>query len=595
MSSKKVVATLDRGGLYIDKSQLIKKLGWKKYNTMIKKMTEKLSRWGRGKIITEEVHFYRMLSIPSTRKIIKDGIEITEEYKKNIIVVARFYIPYLIKSKCIDGVRNITSNGLKILDNKFEDCSLNLRPHQVPLFDYLSKNVFTEKKRKQGLAGCTFVLDTGQGKSFVAAKLIEHLRLKTLIIVPGGTVFGGWIDVFDKFMPNVELGFYSSKKIENGKRKNKCDGDVVLMIINSALATEYKFTVVEGGEKVKKTMKSKDYFSQFGLVIFDEIPSYVKDKYRQIYWRTNFSYTLGLTATPDERTDGLDIVYKKHVGPLVFAEKIPGYVPSGEIDDSGKLKKFKGSVDVIMYSGPSKYTLKKEFIDRIIQISMDPYRNRIIVQEIVKLYNEGKYVFVFTELRDHIAMLHDMLLQDNIFAEAPEIGKIHTLKGGVGIEAMKNAKKHAKLILITYSYGSVGTSIPKMDAMVCATPRRSGTKQLSGRILRLGGNMDSERKIIDIVDIETNLKNQYNKGEHNRKKVYESREFPISERYIDWYAVKPLCPTQLTIDLINKQNEEKATEYRAGFMFEDLYIKKSMEKESPKDSVSDFDENFPEI
>ena len=62
-------------------------------------------------------------------------------------------------------------------------------------------------------------------------------------------------------------------------------------------------------------------------------------------------------------------------------------------------------------------------------------------------------------------------------------------------KVLKHAKDNSRIILITYGYGSEALSIPKMDAIILASPRKAKIRQTLGRILRMGGNYESERMV----------------------------------------------------------------------------------------------------
>ncbi|MCK9603403.1 MAG: hypothetical protein M0R66_03505 [Candidatus Omnitrophica bacterium] len=67
----------------------------------------------------------------------------------------------------------------------------------------------------------------------------------------------------------------------------------------------------------------------------------------------------------------------------------------------------------------------------------------------------------------------------------------------------------ARVIIATFGYSGTGISIVRMDAMILASPRYSGMKQIVGRILRRGSDAQIERVIVDIVDQKTCLARQF--------------------------------------------------------------------------------------
>lgn len=398
--------------------------------------------------------------------------------------------------------------------------TIKLEPPQKAVCDYLVEYF---KSGPQKPNGCVFVMDAGLGKSFVASKIIERLQKKTLLVVMNTNQLQQWkADVFGKYFSGVTIGEYSAKK--------KADGDIVIVIIKSLIKLE------------------QNYLKEFGLVIFDEIPEFMGPSYREAFWKTNTQYVLGLTATPDERLDGMDIFYKQLVGPLVRATDIEGFNVEQII--------WKGRVKTIRYTGPPQFTKTLTSVTNEMsctmmnqQFSQDPYRCQLIYNYIVELYNAGKNVYIFATNRDHLDNMCNIIRKSNIdftiedeeVPSEPEedkvrlgaITKVKTLMGGVSDAEVVEAKKKSRIIFTTYSYGAVGMSIIKMDAIIFMTSRKNKMRQILGRILRRGGDPSIVRDIIDIVDYSTGIKSQY----YKRKKIYEEKDFPIEVIDIDYSSI----------------------------------------------------------
>jgi superfamily II DNA or RNA helicase len=245
---------------------------------------------------------------------------------------------------------------------------------------------------------------------------------------------------------------------------------------------------------------------------------------------------LALTATPDERTDGMDKIVEYHLGPNVLAIEIPNF-NIAEIA-------WKGNVELLHYKGPEEFTQnltnKQGWVSVIKmckQFIADPYRNELILQNIIKLYNAKKNVFIFSELRDYLFVLQKKISALGLIAEIPEDAgsdrpnaSAHTLMGGSTIDDKKNAAQNARIILITYGYGMQSISIPKMDAIMFVTPRRNKMRQTIGRILRRSGDTTIERIIIDLIDQNTKLKSQLT----TRKQVYKEKNFTLKKTIVNY-------------------------------------------------------------
>jgi len=394
---------------------------------------------------------------------------------------------------------------LKKIHNKmteYEKCPKikytgSLKPNQKVVLKYLYKKFYCQKKVKAGKGITTLVMKAGRGKSFLALGLIHLLKVKTVIVVPNDKVLVGWKKVLEKFMPDSKVGIYSGK--------TKKDGDVVLMMIHSAVSTKI----------------SKEYIGKFGLVIFDEIHKYCGPKHSIALWKLTRPYVLGLTATPN-RPQKEDIIFKTQTG-LTYAEKIDGY----EVEDV----KFKGKVKVIRYYGHPSYTrqlrnpltLQNSAPALISQIVEDPYRNQMLVMEIMAIYNNKNDVFAFSDRVEHLYTLEIML-------KANGAKNVAVLVGGSSEDFTRHVFGTAVIILTTYPSSDTGISIDRMTGIVFCTPRRNLMEQKLGRILRIGGDLSIERRAVDVIDEKIALSKQYDE----RRKIYRKEKFPITEVEASW-------------------------------------------------------------
>lgn len=410
-------------------------------------------------------------------------------------------------------VVNEISMGIPIPPER-NTCNIVLTENQQLVIDYLMANVFSPSRIEKGNSGCVFVMATGDGKSYVSSYLIHKLRVKTLLVLPSEAIMNGWLELFNRYMPNLVIGQYYGKV--------KTDGDIVLGVINSLLGSEF---VVKGSK-----IPWSDYFNRFGLVVYDEIHNYPTASRQEIFWRGGARRLFGMTATPDERADAMDVIYTKHIGPLIYAPDIPGYNVA-EIE-------WHGHVKVIQYKGPPEHTVRITGSMGTTQVSSmykqfcgDPYRNTLILREILALKEEGRDVYCFSEHREYLEYLYSLLQENNLNASAPELGRggVAKLMGGAKSADHKLAHQ-SQIVLVTYAYAKEGISIVKMNSMIFTTPRRRKMRQVIGRILRRGGDPSIVRRIVDIVDAGTTLKSQY----PDREAVYKEKKFNIEVVNVNW-------------------------------------------------------------
>lgn len=380
---------------------------------------------------------------------------------------------------------------------------------EIPLYDYqqnivshLQNNNF---KNNEGI--CYLQMDTGLGKTRIGCALINAIGYAALIVVPTIAIGYQWIDEFTKLLPLTKILFYN-------KRSNINDYDVVIIVVNSFHKKDVMF--LQG----------------FGIIIYDEAHEYYTRCNGKILWLAQTKVVLGLSATPLDRPDGLDRYVTLHLGNPIYANEIT------DIDDIN----FKATVKCINYFGDPKYTetvlSEQGIISSILTIGniiKDPTRISIIVRETKRLYSDGYGIFIFAEHRNFLDILKDKLIEENISENEilTDYNEVSILRGGVTkIELNDIKNKGAHIVLTTYGYSRRGISLIDMTSLILTSPRRNGIKQIIGRIFRKGSDESIIREIIDIVDIGTVLKSQYN----DRKKIYKERKYEIvttNESYIN--------------------------------------------------------------
>lgn len=403
------------------------------------------------------------------------------------------------------------------------------KDNQELVAEHILKNIYSKDNMVEGKAGLILNLEAGQGKTFVAMGLINELQVKTLVVVHSETVLYDWAKETTRLFPENKIGFYFGKK--------KLDGDIVIGIVDS-LTRDSFLQITEkdvwGHKRKEKTvvnLKAIDFFAQFGFIIFDECHLYLSQAYSQIFWQAQSQYMLGLSATPNDRPDKFDPVAWWGIGNVLEAKKLAGYTEENI--------PFKGKVRMIKYMAPPEYTTSiiNETL-HVVQVSStlnkvitDPRRLIMICREAQRLYEKKLYIFIFADRREYLTEIKNKLIEFNLLSEIlDKDNKIIRLVGGSSSEDMKAAEAQSRIILTTYQYMGTGKSIPKMNSIILATPRKSKSRQTIGRIFRLGSNYDIEREIIDIVDWATVFKSQW----YKRKLFYKEKGFPITENIIHY-------------------------------------------------------------
>jgi len=531
-----VVGTCTQRGIVFQKADLIKTLRQRGFDDLKSQLTiTKTKRMGH-KYTTREEHLYMEFNNPNILVISRFSIQVVRDVFKKYAPNHKWRLQNNIPAgEDIPPARLIVSKTFKLDSN------------QQLISDYLDEHVFSPKKIRSTRSSTVLVMKTGLGKTYVGVAKIREIKKKTLIIVPSKAVMDEWRKALTACFPSVLVGDYM----------RKTDGDVVIMVVNTATKDIISVKMPGPAGKLKPTkIKYFDYFKRFGFVIYDEIHNYTSTVKQKALWRTNMACCLGLTATPSDNAWGMDIIFQKHVGPLLHAEKIPEFNPDQTT--------WKGIYNPYIYTGPPEYTETKitpatgwtSHPKMINQFASDPYRTVLLLDLLNQLYVRGRNVFVFFKTRLMADQIQELLLKfifsgtvHQIDNNTTQINVGSTVLMGGATDIDKTNAAHSSIVLTTYGYGWQGVSIPKMDTLVFATPRMAKMEQIIGRILRKSGDTTIVREIWDIVDQETELgRKEYTTRRNAISKIVKfPKSKPINVSWKDAAELPWVHPTIMDI------------------------------------------------
>lgn len=357
-------------------------------------------------------------------------------------------------------------------------------------------------------------MGTGMGKTRFALAVAALLGGKIFIVVPTDAIRIQWMKEIAELFPHIV-----AKEYRNANADKEEDVQIYVGINNTI------------------RNKPDGFFCDCNLVILDEAHELHSPSNVKILWLIqSANYALGLSATPEDRADGMDRTIFHFLGRPIDLN----------IDS---VTNFRGVVRLINYAGHPDYcgapvlsdlgtVMATKTIEKFIA---DPARINLIIDEIKYLYHLDETtndeftqsvdlglskgakhgIFVFAEHREFLTELRDKLLESFDYSEidAPEL---EVLRGGASKKEVANAYK-SRIVLTTYGYSRRGISIVDMTALILATPRRSGMNQILGRITRRGSDERIMRIVVDICDVRSALKGQV----YERKKVYEEKNYDI--------------------------------------------------------------------
>lgn len=300
---------------------------------------------------------------------------------------------------------------------------------------------------------------TGAGKTVMALELACRIDLKTLIIVPRDSLVDQWISQIKKWTDakDDDIG------IVQGQRRIYKDKRFTVAMIH---------TLAQQHERYEK-----EFFKDFGTVIFDECHVVGAETFSLTAPLFSCKYRIGLSATP-RRYDGMDSVFYWHIGPIIARFT--------------KLQA-KAKVRIIHYKGRDTWHKgcvykKKLNLGRYLNRVSNSGQRRTLLARIVKKLDEGEHNILV--LSDRIKLLTILKYDiEQLGVKSEDIGFL--------IGQRKDLSK--RIILGTYGSAGMGVDIPRLSALVLATPR-ADIEQAVGRVLRQGTPI-----VVDVVDIASSI------------------------------------------------------------------------------------------
>lgn len=380
-------------------------------------------------------------------------------------------------------------NKLDKAKNVNLDFPFSLRPQQTIIVDSYFKNIDLSSNLGGGgliCAGC------GVGKTVMSLYIASKIKLKTLVIVNRGDLKDQWIERIQYFLPDAKIGFIQ------GSKADVDDKDIVVAMLHSISGHKYPNYV----------------FNDFGFVIYDECHHLGARMFSQSFKKTNFKYTLGLTATL-RRGDGLINIILWNLGDVVYKQ--------GTNTDS--------DIDIKIYqynNNDPKYNkevrnFKKQIMNPIIinNIAECKKRNDFIISLLPSLIEEGRTILIITERKSQVTYMYDSIQEQKIAT----IGKYI---GGLKRDILKESLK-CRIIIGTYNMLEEGFDCKTLNTLIMATPK-SDIQQTVGRILRLEKHKRTIKPLV--IDIYDQFANCINKGKR-RIAYYRKQKYNIDNYLID--------------------------------------------------------------
>lgn len=317
---------------------------------------------------------------------------------------------------------------------------------------------------------------TGAGKTVMGLEIAIRLGLKCLIIVPTTHILNQWIER----ICDPKKGHTTATRRDVG------------IVQQNALEVEGKDFVVAMIHTLVKRRYPPEFYRAFGTVIFDEIHVLGAETFSMAAPMFHSKYRLGLSATP-RRKDGMANAFLWNIGPIVSQHKgrevIPRVFYMGYFNPATSHNGcvWRGKLNLPRYQN---------------RLARNLERNKFVALQIKTLYDKGRDPLMLTDRLEMIEVVKRILIASGIPAS------------DIGLFTNKVKELNRRILLGTYGSAGIGADIPRLNALVLATPRVD-IEQPVGRVMRA-----EDPIVVDIVDTASDIMKGWARA---RWKFYRSK------------------------------------------------------------------------
>lgn len=336
---------------------------------------------------------------------------------------------------------------------------IDARPASFPTIDLSPKSDFSLRENQleawealRDTDGGILNLACGKGKTVLGWAKASHEKVPTLIVSPQRAHLDNWLAELDRFFDySGSIGWIQGKKFEY-------EADICLSTVQTL------------AKRAKDGKLPSDFFSRFGLAIYDECHCMAAEFFSEAADVCS-GKRIGLSATPN-RTDRSEGIFFSHLGRIFYSDVSQDLKPTVYVIDTG-----------VFYTTEEQ----KKMLDRVKQINVgrmravlaaNPSRNSLIDMVIRDCRQQGRTIYVLSHVVDHVKDLHD---------KYPSSTVIH---GGTKSDERLEQLHGSDLVFATVGVGKEAYNRRDLDTLLLVTPFAAKAhsaitfQQSVGRILR---------------------------------------------------------------------------------------------------------------
>lgn len=289
-------------------------------------------------------------------------------------------------------------------------------------------------------------LACGKGKTILAVKKVAQRKVPTLVIVPDGGILSQWQEAIERHLRfDGELGLIQGPVFNWAKP------------ITLALVTTLWKRIEDGAIP-------EEVFRYFGQVIYDEVHQIGAPKF-SLTAEQFYGDRIGLTATV-QREDGLDPVYRYHIGEPFYSDLTQQLIP--EIVFQQTPARIRWEEARPENSSTTNISLLRGIMGR------DLVANIFRYWHIKAALDNGRKILVISHSVNQLKLFHALFPGSALII------------GATAKEERMQILRDSQLCFAIAKLGSTGVDDDKLDTLFWLTPFRSkiALQQSMGRIQR---------------------------------------------------------------------------------------------------------------
>lgn len=395
----------------------------------------------------------------------------------------------------------------KIIDNRKLNFPVSLPKTDIILRDYQQRafNACWEN-------GCGIVqIPTAGGKTFLAMKLIEKLKSKTLYIVPNLELLYETYRKFITYFPEHLLGII---------------GDDTLNISEINIATAQTIW-----SKIKSS-QLQDLLSSIDFLLLDECHRINESKYfkfanswYQLTIHIDAYYRFGMSATIDDEKSISRFLLEAAVGPLIYKQEVKELIDKNMIVQP-YIYFIENDIAFAHWKRNDWHTAKKDGI-------MRNHQRNLLISEIAQYHKENgdTTLIIVEEIKNHGELLHK-LIPDSVF--------LHGLTEDKERKRLRDEFREDSIPILITTLFNEGVDYSNIDVVILATGGKSSKNfyQRIGRAMRLDEGKD-KAIIYDFYDMDNSILEKHSSQRYRLAKKEEGfkteylREFNQENRILE--------------------------------------------------------------